>query len=429
MIKSGINIAMDPKRNPFTPGAGSQPPELTGRASILNRAKTTLARAKARLHDRSALLVGLRGVGKTVLLNRIQAEAEAEGFHTAMLEAPEGRRLAELIAPPLRQLLLKLDMIEGAKDKAKRALAALRAFASAFEVRIGDVGVGVKPSAGVADSGVLEADLIDLLVSVGEAAAEKKAAVALFIDELQYVEEGELAALIAGLHRVGQLNLPLVLFGAGLPQLVGLTGKAKSYAERLFIFQEIGPLSSTDAEKAVREPIEREGVKIDIGALKAIVGETQGYPYFLQEWGLHAWNEANKSPISLKDVRTATDQAISALDQGFFRVRLERLTPSERNYLRAMADLGPGPHRSGDIAAKLGRKAEQVAPVRSKIIAKGMAYAPAHGDIAFTVPMFDAYLKRVISEFVQPAPRMRGKSASRGGAAQKRKRTAKKPRS
>ncbi len=321
---------MDPRRNPFTPGAGSQPPELTGKYSILNRPKTTLARAKARRHDRSALLVGLRGVGKTVLLNRIQAEAEAEGFHTAMLEAPEGRRLAELIAPPLRQLLLRLDMIEGAKDKAKRALAALRAFASAFEVRIGDIGVGVKSSAGVADSGVLEADLIDLLVAVGEAAAEKKGAVALFIDELQYVEESELAALIAGLHRVGQLNLPLVLFGAGLPQLVGLTGKAKSYAERLFIFQEVGPLGPIDAEKAVRDPIEREGAKIDTGALKVIVSETQGYPYFLQEWGLHAWNEASKSSISVRDVRTATDQAITALDQGFFRVRLERLTPSER---------------------------------------------------------------------------------------------------
>lgn len=416
---------MDPSRNPFTPGAGSQPPELTGRSSILDRAKTTLARARARRHDRSALLVGLRGVGKTVLLNRIQAEAEAAGFHTAMLEAPEGRKLAELIAAPLRQLLLKLDMIEGAKDKAKRALAALRAFASAFEVKIGDVGVGVKPNDGVADSGVLEADLIDLLVSVGEAAAEKHAAVALFIDELQYVEEGELAALIAGLHRVGQLNLPLVLFGAGLPQLVGLTGKAKSYAERLFIFQEIGPLSPSDAEKALREPIERENARIDAGALKAIVVETQGYPYFLQEWGLHAWNEANKSPISVKDVRTATSQAIAALDQGFFRVRLERLTPSERNYLRAMADLGAGPHRSGDIAAKLGRKPDQVAPVRSKIIAKGMAYAPAHGDIAFTVPMFDEYLKRVMPQFVQPEPKKRGK----GGLARSRKQAGKKRRS
>lgn len=224
---------------------------------------------------------------------------------------------------------------------------------------------------------------------------------------MQYVNEAELGALLAGLHRVGQLGLPLVMFGAGLPQLIGLTGRAKSYAERLFTFQRIGPLDEQDARAAVREPIEREGALIDEDALAELVRATEGYPYFLQEWGSHAWNHAEQSPISIDDVRASTETAIAALDQGFFQVRFDRLTPTERDYLRAMAELGRGPHRSGDIAAKLGRQVEQVAPIRANVIAKGMAYAPAHGDTAFTVPMFDDYLRRVIPEFIPRSPRRR----------------------
>jgi type II secretory pathway predicted ATPase ExeA len=396
-----------PHRNPFTPGAGTQPPELTGRTHILQRAETTLERIKARRHDRSSLLVGLRGVGKTVLLNRIYAEAEAKGFHAIILEAPEGRALADLIAGPMRQALLRLDLGEGLKDKVRRGLAILRAFASTFEVTIGDVGVGVKPAPGSADSGLLESDVTDLLVAVGEAAAERKSGVALLIDELQYLKLADLSALLAGLHRVSQLNLPLVMFAAGLPQLVGLTGKAKSYAERLFVIEELGPLGATDARKAIEEPIEREGAQIRRGALYEIIHATEGYPYFLQEWGAHAWNAAKASPITPADVREATKSAVAALDQAFFRVRFDRLTPAERNYLRAMAELGPGPHRSSDIARMLGRTVEKTAPLRARVIAKGMAYAPAHGDTAFTVPKFDEYLRRVIPSFTRPQVRKR----------------------
>lgn len=390
---------MNRASNPFSPGAGTQPPELTGRAAILDRAQITLARVRAGRNDRSSLLIGLRGVGKTVLLNRIQTMAEANGYHCAMLEAPEERRLAELLAPALRRILLRLDIGEGAKNKLHEALAALRAFAATFEVRIGDIGVGIAQQRGLADSGTLDHDVTDLLSAVGAAAAERGTAVALLIDELQYVAELELAALLTGLHRVGQQNLPLVIFGAGLPQLVGLTGKAKSYAERLFDFQSIGPLGNDDAQAAVREPVEREGAAINGDALAEIVRATEGYPYFLQEWGSHAWNGASQSPITIGDVRHATIEAITALDRGFFRVRFDRLTPGEREYLRAMAELGRGPYRSGDIAAQLGRQVEQVAPTRANIIAKGMAYAPAHGDTAFTVPMFDEYMKRVMPEF------------------------------
>ena len=345
-----------------------------------------------------------------MLLNRIQAAAEAEGYLPVSLEAPEERKLAELLVPPLRNLLLRLDRAQGRKDKLRRALSALASFAARFKVTIGDIGVGLSEGVGVADSGILENDVVELLVTVGEAAVERQSAVAVLIDELQYVKEPELGVLLAGLHRIGQLNLPVVMFGAGLPQLVGLTGRAKSYAERLFKFQEIGPLNSSDARAAVREPIEREGASITSQALEEIVTATEGYPYFLQEWGSHAWNHAADSPVQLTDVTASRNAVIAALDQGFFRVRFDRLTPAERDYLRAMAELGgSGPYRSGDVAVALGRQPEQVAPVRAKIIQKGMAFAPSHGDIAFTVPMFDSYMRRVIPQFSPRPPRKRGK--------------------
>ncbi len=390
---------MDPTRNPFTPSAGRQPPELAGRAAVLQRAQVTLRRVRGGRHDRSALLIGLRGVGKTVLLNRIFEIAEIEGYQTAYLEAPEDKQLADLLAPMLRQILLRLDLRKGAADKVQKAIGALRAFASVFEIKIGDIGVGVK-NPGAADSGSLEADVTDLLVAVGEAAREKDVAIALFVDELQYVRAHELAALITALHRVSQLELPILLFGAGLPQLVGITGQAKSYAERLFHFESIGQLSDSDAADAIRKPIEEEGESIDPKALRGIIKATRGYPFFLQQWGKHTWNQAFASPISPRDVRAATPGAVAELDDGFFRVRMDRLTPSEKRYLRAMAELGPGPHGSGDVAAALGRKVESVGPTRAKLIAKGVAYAPAYGDIAFTVPMFDEYLRREIPFFV-----------------------------
>ena len=398
---------MEPDRNPFAPGAGAQPPELTGRGVVLNRASIILRRIAGGYHDRSCLLIGLRGVGKTVLLNRIQGAAHDIGYIAVLLEAPEDRRLADLLAPALRRILLRLDQVQGLKHKLHEAMGVLRAFASTFKVTIGDIGVGIESPRGLADSGALDSDVTDLLVAVGEAAAEGHISVGLLIDELQYVAEEELAALLAGLHRVAQLSLPLVVFGAGLPQLVGLTGKAKSYAERLFEFTTIGPLAPVDARAAVHDPIERQGVVITDDALDEIVRVTEGYPYFLQEWGARTWLSAPVSPITLEDVRRATADATAALDQGFFRVRFDRLTPAEKDYLRAMAELGPGPHRSGDIAEMLGRTVDQVAPTRANVIAKGMAFAPAYGDTAFTVPMFDAFMHRVMPEFVPRPPRRR----------------------
>lgn len=399
---------MDAATNPFAPGAGTQPPELTGREINLESARVTIQRIKNGLHARSSLLIGLRGVGKTVLLNRIKTMAESEGYLTASIESPEDASLGALLAAPLRQMLLQLDGKAKAKQKIHEAMTALRNFASTFDIKIGDIGVSVK-KAGLADSGTLANDLTDLLTAVGEAAKESQVPVAFFIDELQYVSEKELGYLIGALHRVSQQNLPVVVFGAGLPQLAGLTGKAKSYAERLFDFQTIDRLDTTAAEAAIKEPIERQQVSIAPAALSAIVDTTEGYPYFLQEWGKHAWDVAAESPIDVTDVENAYSSAIAALDQAFFRVRFDRLTPGEKEYLRAMAELGKGPHRSGDIANKLKRRVDQVAPTRANVISKGMIYAPAYGDNAFTVPKFDEYMKRVMPKFVPTPVRKREK--------------------
>lgn len=396
---------MDRAKNPFTPGAGSQPPELAGREENIERARIVLERIKNGRQDRSVILYGLRGVGKTVLLNKISNLADSTGYYSLLIESPEDKPLAQLLVPPLRQILLKIDQAEGAKEKVRQAFAALRSFASVFEVKIGELEVGVKAAPGTADSGYLENDLSDLFVSIGEAAAEAKTAIAVMVDELQYVKDQELGALISAIHRVSQKNLPFVVFGAGLPQIARLTGTAKSYAERLFEFKEIGALNNEDAIEAIFLPLRNEGVEIEKGALNKVLELTEGYPYFIQEWGAHIWNIAPRSPISKRDVLAASDGVIKTLDQGFFKVRFDRLTPGEKDYIRAMAELGPGPHRSSDIASKLGRPIEQLAPMRAKIISKGMIYSPHHGDTAFTVPKFDEYLKRAIPDFSQKQKR------------------------
>ncbi len=395
---------MNPTTNPFAPGAGTQPPELAGREEIIKSATIALGRVKAGRSAKSQMLLGLRGVGKTVLLNRLAELAEAEGYHPIMLEAPEDRRLAERLVPPLGQLLFKLSRKEKAKDLAKRGLAVLRSFAKAFKVKVGEVEFSVEAELGTADSGSLESDLPEVLFAVSSALKEEGSGLALFVDEVQYLSETDLAALIVSVHKMAQKGLPFVLFGAGLPQLAALAGEAKSYAERLFDYPEVGPLSGEAAHDAIATPIERQDAEIDEEAVDLIVEKTRGYPYFLQEWGSHAWNVADDSPITGDDVERATIQALSTLDKGFFRVRLDRLTPREKDYVRAMAELGPGPHRSGEIAQKLGIDVTTAGPLRNGLIKKGMIYSPQHGDTAFTVPMFDEFMKRSMPDWAPTPP-------------------------
>jgi hypothetical protein len=303
-----------------------------------------------------------------------------------------------LLAPQLRQGLLRLSRNEKAKEYAQRALRGLAGFAKALKLKYQDIEVGLDfdPEPGLADNGDLEHDLQALIETVGAAAKAAGTALVLFIDELQYVAEDELAALITALHRSAQRGLPVVVVGAGLPQLRGRMGRAKSYAERLFDFPEIGPLKPEAARIAITKPSENNGVKVNDDALNLIVTETQGYPYFLQEWGKHAWDTAPKSPISRQDVEKASRSVIAALDESFFRVRFDRLTPAEKKYLRAMAELGAGPHRSGDIAGQLGREVTNLAPTRGQLISKGMVWSPSHGDTAFTVPLFDQFMRRIM---------------------------------
>jgi len=343
-------------------------------------------------------MVGLRGVGKTVLLNRMREDAEGGGIHTMYVEAPERRSLPAILAPQLRGALLRLSRVERSQEAARRALRGLAGFAKALKVKYADIEVGLDfdPEPGLADNGDLELDLQALLSAAGTAAKLADTALALFIDELQYVEEEELASLIIALHRASQNRLPLVLVGAGLPQLRGRTGRAKSYAERLFDFPEIGPLQPEEARSALVKPSARGRVVIDPGAVDRIIRETRGYPYFIQEWGKHVWDVAQRSPIGLDDVETASRSAIASLDEGFFRVRFDRLTPSEKRYLRAMAQLGAGPHRSGDIAEMLGQRVTSLGPVRNRLISKGMIWSPSHGDTAFTVPLFDDFMHRIM---------------------------------
>lgn len=389
---------MDPISNPYAPGAGTPPPELAGRDEVRETVRIATERIRRGLPAKSVLMVGLRGVGKTVLLDRMRDDAEAGGMETIRIEAPEGRSLPAMLAPQLRIALLRLSRNEKAKDLARRALRALAGFANALKVKYEDIEVGLdfEPEPGLADNGDLEHDLQALFETVGVAAQRGGTALVSFVDELQYVPEEQLAALITALHRTAQRALPITLVGAGLPQLRGLTGKAKSYAERLFQFPEIGPLSSPAAKTALVKPAAALKVKFENDALDLILKKTQCYAYFLQEWGKHSWDTAARSPITRKDVEAASKTAIADLDESFFRVRFDRLTPAEKKYLRAMAELGPGPHRSGDIAQKLGRDVTKLGPTRNQLIAKGMIWSPTHGDTAFTVPLFDEFMRRVM---------------------------------
>ncbi|PAU52646.1 ATP-binding protein [Pseudomonas indica] len=389
---------MDPIRNPYSPGAGTRPPELAGRDELRETVRIALERIRLGRPARSVIMVGLRGVGKTVLLNQMQRDAEAAGIQTVYVEAPESRSLPAILAPKLRVALIRMSRIDAAKEAAIKGLRALAGFVGALRVKFGDIEVGIdyEPEPGLADNGDLEGDLIDLLQQVGEAAKASGTVLALFIDELQYVDEDQFAALITALHRVSQIPLPVTLIGAGLPQLRGRAGNAKSYAERLFTYPDVGPLPAPQASIAFAKPAEDEHVRVEPAATQKVVDLTEGYPYFIQEWGKNTWDLADDARITEQDIDAASAQVIASLDESFFRVRFDRMTLAEKIYLRAMAELGPGPHRSGDIAAVLNRKVQSLGPIRSSLIAKGMIWSPNHGDTAFTVPMFDKFMRRIM---------------------------------
>jgi hypothetical protein len=389
---------MDPIKNPFSPGAGSPPPALAGRNDVLQNTRVLLGRIRSRRPEKSLLLTGLRGVGKTVLLNEMERIAQTDGYRTILIEAYENKSLGQLLVPPLRRLFFELNKAAGVGDKARKGLAVLKSFIGAIKVSVGDfeLGLDIEPERGTADSGDIETDVPNLFVALAEAAEERGAPVAILIDEIQYLGRQELGALIMAMHKMQQRLFPVVLMGAGLPILPGLAGQSKSYAERLFSFPDIGPLSEPDAAKALNDPVKKEGAAFDKKALQEIYRLTKGYPYFLQEWGYQAWNHAATPHLTLEVIKTASPSVVTRLDENFFRVRFSRLTPQEKNFLRAMADCGRGPVRTADVADNLGVPISRLGPLRACLIKKGMIYSPSHGDLAFTVPLFDAFLVRTI---------------------------------
>lgn len=385
---------MDPFRNPFAPGAGSRPPELAGRDAILETAEIACGRAINGRNARSMMLLGLRGTGKTVLLNEIGRVAKKHGFLVSKIESPESANLARLLYPEMRKVMRSLSIVEAAKQIANRGLKGLRGFASIFKIEVGIAEVTVEPEPGLADSGDLEHDLPDLFVVIGEAAQAAGKGWILLIDEVQYLSDADLSALIVAIHRMSQEGLPVLLVGAGLPQVARLAGEAKSYAERLFVYPPVGALDRPAAIQAIQKPILDEEASIDPEALDRIVDQTGGYPFFLQEWASTAWNIAEDPEITADDVDRSYAETLASLDEGFFNVRIERLTRSEVLFVKAMADLGDGPYAMADIAKALGRNLQSLGPTRANIIFKGMIYSTEHGYLNFTVPLFADYMRR-----------------------------------
>jgi len=391
---------MDPVRNPFAPGAGTPPPELAGRGALLERASISLRRIAIGKPTKSMIIVGLRGVGKTVLLSEIEEVAQAEDYFTLNVEAHENKSLPELIVPGLRRILIRLSLNEKSKELARQGLGILKGFIGALKIKIGDIEIGVTAERGTADSGDIESDLPELISIIGKAAQAAGRPIVLIIDELQYLKEKEFSALIMAVHKVNQKKYPFTLIGAGLPQILGIAGNSKSYAERLFDFPQVGALNTKDARQAIVVPVEQEGEKIDADAVDEIIKLTKGYPYFLQQWAYETWNYTECSPMTKQDVTQVSDDVLKELDQSFFKVRLDRCTPTEKKYMRALAEFGAGPHKSSEVAGLLKVKPASVSPIRSSLIKKGMIFSPTHGDTEFTVPLFDEYMKRAIPEMI-----------------------------
>ena len=389
---------MDPVRNPYSPGAGTRPPALVGREREIEAMDVTLQRLLLGRDGRSEMLTGLRGVGKTVLLNEFEHLAEGRGYFHEHVEVNEDGDLPVRLASAFRRVLLAMDARRRIGERVRRALGVLRA----FSIRLPDgpeLSIDVDPVHGPADSGDLATDLAGLFTELGEVARDHHTGVLLTIDELHYVAPATLEALVMGLHRAAQLRLPITIAGAGLPSLAALTGEAKSYAEAMFTFPVIGSLDTDQAREALEVPATDEGVHWSGEAVARVIEVTEGFPYFLQEFGKQAWDAAaGPDIVDLGDVERSIPVATAELDDGFFRVRTGRTSDPERAYLRAMAELAPGPVRSGQVAALLGKKTTALGPTRDGLMRKAICYSPRWGEIDFTVPMFDRFMKRWIPD-------------------------------
>jgi hypothetical protein len=371
---------------------------LVGRDDELTNFEVLLDRLRRGHTDQSMLITGLRGVGKTVLLTTFEEIAREREWTTVEAEITKNTEFGSRMGQLARRVLFQLAPKERWKKRARRAAAIVKSFQVTFSPE-GSVSAGLDVDAleGLADTGELAEDLTDLWVALGEAAAENGGGVVFLLDEVQFLRVVEFEALIAALHKTVQRQLPITLVGAGLPQLPRLAGEAKSYAERLFRFPRIGELEPGLAAQALIEPAHGLGIEYERKAVDRILEYTQGYPYFIQEYGNVVWDFADGSRISSRDVVGAQGAVEAKLDESFFRVRAERTTELELRYMRAMAELGPDPQQAKDVADLLGKTSQQMAPTRSRLIDKGLLYTPGHGLAAFTVPQFDRFMRRTYS--------------------------------
>ncbi|OII31816.1 ATPase [Curtobacterium sp. MMLR14_010] len=402
---------MDSIRNPYTPNAGATPEIVAGRAEYVRAFGVLLERLRRGRTEQSMILTGLRGVGKTVLLNEFAEQARAAKWEVVEVEASkhEDAHFRQLFASLLRSALLQISPRKRWNDRARRAAEVLTSFALSVNPEgTWTMTWDVAPAEGLADHGDLAMDLTDVLVAVGEAAQDSGRGIAILVDEVQFLQSRQLEALIQALHKTVQRRLPVTFVGAGLPQIAELAGDAKSYAERLFRFPMVDSLAEADARDALTTPAEREGARFTEDAVTLALEITKGYPYFIQELGYQVWEIAEGPTITAEDIDTARDGYLAKLDGSFFRVRLNRSTPLQTAYLRAMAELGPDPAKASDVARVLRRESTQLGPTRAELIDMGLLYTPDHGYAAFTVPDFDEFMKRAVPQLVIPEVRRRG---------------------
>ncbi|MGN6446108.1 ATP-binding protein [Amnibacterium sp.] len=396
---------MDSVRNPYTPNAGAAPEFVVGREEQTTAFKVLLRRLSMGRTEQSMIITGLRGVGKTVLLNEFGDIARESRWEVVELEARkhDDTRFRQMMFSQLRAALLRLSPRARWTDRGRRAAAALSSFAlSINQDGTWSVTWDVDPAEGYADHGDLGLDLTDVFVAIGEVAREQSSGLALLVDEVQFLRAPQLEALIQAIHKTVQRKLPITFVGAGLPQIAELAGDAKSYAERLFKFPKIDSLSDEDARLALSEPALAEEVLFEAEALDLALEITKGYPYFLQELGYQVWGVAELDRITRADVVVAREAYEAKLDSSFFRVRLDRSTPLQTAYMRAMAELGPEPQKAGDVARIMNRESTQLGPTRAELIDMGLLFTPEHGYAAFTVPEFDKFMKRAVPKLVVP---------------------------